>query len=445
MVETGKYLVPTLDYQPHWTKPPLAYWGIAAGIILFGHSEWGVRFFNTLSFFLTIIAVVMLGTLLWDRRVGLIAGLIYLASPFPFFGANVVSTDTLLTLLEVFSVLFYFQAYRAEGPERKTFWITVMWFFFGLGFLTKGPPSLLPLIPLIAWNYTRKNKTAFFKGYGLPLFFITGFSWFILVSIQNPHLVNYFLKTEVVDRVSSQEVHNPEWYGPFTIYLPVLLAGQGAWLYFGLRGLWRCIRSGPQKVIAFIRVNEEVLFTLLWIAIPLLVFSISRSRLELYVLPLYAPIALIVAHWISGYEGSEWKQLVRVAVVSIVVLAGLKFGIAGFPHKSNMKQVYAMSMEAGSRNAEYFVFEEDRLYGMQFYLNGMMQRVTLTGNESWADTSIDDLLTSLQGEKMVEEYLILASKKKAPLLKKAMSDYDLDIKTTESKHWTWFRVTQKPE
>ena len=22
MVETGKYLVPTLDYRPHWTKPP---------------------------------------------------------------------------------------------------------------------------------------------------------------------------------------------------------------------------------------------------------------------------------------------------------------------------------------------------------------------------------------------------------------------------------------
>ncbi len=84
MVETGKYLVPTLDYQPHWTKPPLAYWGIAAGIMLFGQNEWGVRFSNSLSFFITIIITMILGSLLWEYRVGLIAGLIYLSSLFRF-------------------------------------------------------------------------------------------------------------------------------------------------------------------------------------------------------------------------------------------------------------------------------------------------------------------------------------------------------------------------
>lgn len=226
MVETGKYLVPTLDYQPHWTKPPLAYWGVAAGIILFGQSEWGIRFSNSLAFFLTIITVIILGSLLWEQRVGLMAGLIYLSSPFPFFGANAISTDTLLTLWEVLAVLCYVKAYRVDAWKPKTMWVTVMWFIFGLGFLTKGPPSLLPLIPLIVWNYSRKNKVSLFKGFGVPLFLLTGFSWFILVSIQNPHLVNYFLKTEVVDRVSSTAVHNPEWYSPFTIYLPVLLAGR---------------------------------------------------------------------------------------------------------------------------------------------------------------------------------------------------------------------------
>jgi 4-amino-4-deoxy-L-arabinose transferase len=442
MVETGKYLVPTLDYQPHWTKPPLAYWAIATGIILFGQNEWGVRFSNSLSFFITIIGVIILGSLLWDRRVGLIAGLIYLSSPFPFFGANAVSTDTLLTLWEIFAVLCYFKAYREDGSKRQAAWVAAMWLVLGLGFLTKGPPSLLPLIPLIVWNYSRERKVALFKGFGIPLFLITGFSWFILVSIQNPHLVNYFLKTEIVDRVSSAAVHNREWYSPFTVYLPALVGGQGAWLYFGARGFWRSIRSGPRKVVAFVRNNEEVLFMFLWVTIPLLVFSISRSRLELYVLPLFAPIALLLARWISGYEVIAWKRIVMIGVVSVIVLAGLKFGIALLPNRNNMKQVFQMSLEAGSRNPSYFVFEEDKLYGMQFYLNGMMQRVTPTGRESWADTSTDDLLSSLQSEKMAAEYLLLSSQKKAFLIEGALSHPGLNVQKTENKYWIWFRVTQ---
>ena len=36
MIESGNYLEPTLGYRPHWTKPPMTYWAIAAGIRLAG-------------------------------------------------------------------------------------------------------------------------------------------------------------------------------------------------------------------------------------------------------------------------------------------------------------------------------------------------------------------------------------------------------------------------
>jgi 4-amino-4-deoxy-L-arabinose transferase-like glycosyltransferase len=31
MLIAGKYLEPTLDFKPHWTKPPMTYWAIAGG------------------------------------------------------------------------------------------------------------------------------------------------------------------------------------------------------------------------------------------------------------------------------------------------------------------------------------------------------------------------------------------------------------------------------
>ena len=184
---------------------------------------------------------------------------------------------------------------------------------------------------------------------------------------------------------------------------------------------------------------------LLWIAIPLVIFSISRSRLELYVLPLYAPIALLVARWINVYENTTWKRLAMVAVVSVVVFAGFKFGIASFPNRNNMQQVYQLSLEAGNRNAEYFVFEEDKLYGMQFYLNGIMQRVTPTGRELWADISVEDLLSSLQSEKVSKKYLILSSRKRAYLIEGTLSDSGFDVQKTENKYWIWYKVSQKTQ
>ena len=443
MVETGNYLIPTLDNRPHWTKPPLAYWGIAAGILLFGRNEFGARVSNSVAFFAAIIIVIILGTLVWSRDVGLTAGLIYLSSPFPFFGAGTLSTDTLLTLWELCAVLCYFKAYNAEKPKRKTAWVMGMWFFFGIGFLTKGPPALLPLIPILVWNYQKKERVQLFKGFGIPVFIFTGLSWFILMTLKNPYLFDYFLKKEVVERVSSTAVHNSEWYGPFTVYLPVLVAGQGVWLYFSIKGVWRCISSGLSNILAPIRQHRETAFLVLWVVIPLFIFSIAKSRLELYVLPLYAPITLLIAYWITRYEGLQWRRLATIATISVILLVGLRLGIAYIPNKNDMKQVYMLVHQADIKDAQYFVFEEERLYGMQFYLNGAMKRVTQTGGEPWAATSIGELISALRSEGRISECLILVSKKKAHLLRDALKDTDLDIKEIQGKYWIWFRLTKR--
>jgi hypothetical protein len=74
-----------------------------------------------------------------------------------------------------------------------------------------------------------------------------------------------------------------------------------------------------------------------------------------------------------------------------------------------------------------------------------MQRLTLKGQEPWADAGIDDLLSSLRSENMAAEYLILSSRKKAPLVERALSGSDLDVQKTENKYWIWFRVTQQEQ
>ena len=149
MMERGSYLEPTLDYQPHFTKPPLTYWAIAGGMRLLGPNEWGVRLYNAAAFFLTVLAIAWIGTTLWGKTTGIAAGLIYASSPFPVFGAYAVTTDTLLTLWGISAVLCCIKASRGQSSLKRKTWIVAMWVFFGLGFLTKGPPALILLLPIL--------------------------------------------------------------------------------------------------------------------------------------------------------------------------------------------------------------------------------------------------------------------------------------------------------
>ena len=143
MRESGHYLEPTLHYRPHWTKPPITYWAIAGGLAIGGDNPWGVRVSDAIAFTLAVLAVAAVAATLWNAETGFLAGLVFLSSPYPFVGANVATADTLLALWEVLALLAYVRAWKGT---RSASWVRLMWFMFGLGFFTKGPPALLPCL-----------------------------------------------------------------------------------------------------------------------------------------------------------------------------------------------------------------------------------------------------------------------------------------------------------
>ena len=192
MVESGNYLEPTLAYRPHWTKPPMTYWAIAGGLKLIGMNEWGVRLYNSVAFIFTALTVTAIGTILWNRATGILSGLIYTTSFFTVLSSFAVSTDTLLALWEVSAVFCYL---KAAHPKTKPGhrWIMGMWLFFGLGFLTKGPPALLPLLPIVFWHFRQPERPILVTPFSILLFFIVGFGWYLLVCYRYPNLLQYFL------------------------------------------------------------------------------------------------------------------------------------------------------------------------------------------------------------------------------------------------------------
>ncbi|MBN2584718.1 MAG: phospholipid carrier-dependent glycosyltransferase, partial [Planctomycetes bacterium] len=202
MVETGNWLEPQLNYEPHWTKPPPTYWAIAAGIMLLGQNEWGVRLYGAATFVVSVLAVAALGGAMWDRRTGLVAGLIYATSPFAIGASNVVTADCLLAMWTLLAVLAYWKATRAAGSRAAGFWIVAMWLALALGFATKGPPALLVLIPIIVvrlWPAPPESPRtrilspvalAVSALVGLTIFTVVGLGWYAWAAATHPGLLD---------------------------------------------------------------------------------------------------------------------------------------------------------------------------------------------------------------------------------------------------------------
>ncbi|MCK4409855.1 MAG: glycosyltransferase family 39 protein, partial [Candidatus Eisenbacteria sp.] len=314
MLETGDWLVPRLDYEPHWSKPPLTYWALAGGMALLGENEWGVRAAPALAYLVIVAAVYGLGAAMWERRTAFAASLVYATSPFAILAANSVSTDPFLAMWEALTALAYWKALKAvsaqgaiavgqraaaSGARASGRWIILLWLFAGLGFLTKGPPALLTLLVIFiyhGWRCAARRPTpALTSLVGIPLFAVVGFAWFIVVGVMHEGLLQHLVQEEVIGRIADAGFNrNPQWYGPFVVLLLPFLVGLGPWLAYWPRA-WRRLRewSGWRSRVREIIARDAVLFCLLWAAVPLAVLFTSRSRLPLYVLPFLPAIALL--------------------------------------------------------------------------------------------------------------------------------------------------------
>jgi 4-amino-4-deoxy-L-arabinose transferase len=378
MLATGDFGVPHLDGRPHWTKPPLAYWSIALGLELLGRNAWGARLFGALAFVLLTLALVSLGESLWDRETGLLAGLVFATSPFPVLAAFAVSPDLLLALWESLAVLCYWRAFRAPGAR----WIPLAWVCFALAFLTKGPPGLLPLAAMLAFGFAARRRgleaPRLLDPLGIALFCGLGLSWYLAAIAHDRSLLASFLADEVWGRVAT-DMHrrNPRWFMPAVVFAPPLTLGLGAWLVVALRdaraGLapagWRAgIREGLRAPAG--------LFVALWLAIPLAVFCLSRSRLPLYVLPLFPVVALLAARALRHARGADaaLRSGTRIALASAVVWIAVKglSTLAPLPQDMGRLAAHVRALAPGAR---VLVLDQRGLHGLAFHLDQRLERI----------------------------------------------------------------------
>jgi len=388
MIRLGDWIQPRLNHDtPHWAKPPLTYWAIASSILTMGRNEYAARFPIALAFFMTILLVYQFGRIFLDKQPWL-AALVYASFALPCISSNMITTDTILTLWETAAVYAFARAMWKPDEQHRMVWVLLMWAFFGLAFMTKGPPGLLPMLAIIAYIFCtpKRFKTcSMMWPLGIIVFLCISAPWFILVISKDPNLVQYFFIEETFKRVfSSQHRRNAHWYGFFSIYLPILLVGTLPWTFFLVRACYQRICTLLKEGLSTVKQWQGMpLFLLLWILCPLFVLSIAKSKLPLYLLPLFVPLSLVVAVHLNK-TAFPWTKL-RILLVGAWLLFMLlvRLGMPLIPHQSQDIRLLTSLVKNVSANtyAEICFYDTKPIMGLSFYLDKEVKMILNIPNE----------------------------------------------------------------
>lgn len=371
MLHSGDWLNPHRnDEVGHWTKPPLTYWAIAASVAVFGVNPWAARLPAALSYLLCVWLVWRIGKRLAPGSEAS-AAVVYATMLFTVGASQLITTDYLLAACETLALWAFVETrFGDRGHPRR--WIALMWAAFALAFLTKGPPGLLPLLVVLAFDALMpgRRKHRVLQWSGIVLFAALALPWFVAVIHGNPGLFEYFIGDEVVNRITTNEFgRHGEWYGCIQVYLPTLLLGTLPWT----PALLRWARALPGAVRGWWRdpaareADAAMLLLSVWLLLPLLVFCVAKSRLPLYLLPLFVPLALLAAlqRRREGRALPHWRWLALWAAL----LLAAELASAYWPTHKNAAQWAEAIRERAHGPVHEVVFVEDMArYGLHLHM-----------------------------------------------------------------------------
>jgi 4-amino-4-deoxy-L-arabinose transferase-like glycosyltransferase len=143
MMKSGNLIVPQLLGWTYYNKPPLFQWVMIFFFWLFGNiSEWVVRLPSTVALFAVALVNWRFVRNYFSNRTALLSSLFLLTSADIFYygGINAGEIDLFYTFLVYLNIIAIF--YFLE-KEKYLLMFLFSYFFAALGFLTKGPPSIL--------------------------------------------------------------------------------------------------------------------------------------------------------------------------------------------------------------------------------------------------------------------------------------------------------------
>ena len=320
------FITPTLDFTLFLNKPPLTFWLAALAHHLTGPSEWA-RLVSVFWAAVTLVATCRLGALLYDERVGLMAGALLAVSLGFVLEARTLRPDMAVAATVALALLSWRHALRQPaGSRKRTAWLLALYGSLGIGMLAKGlVPVVLAAIPIgivtlreRGWRGVRELRPVL----GVAVLAAIVLPWHVAIALRHPgfasdYLWNQHVKTFFDKKLQNDTTGDPLWFFysafagrmmPWIVLLPLTLAE-------ARRGFARLAEPA----------DRATAYLWIWLGGLMLFFSLAPSRLEHYSVPALAAGALLAARvWQLGTRGQlgplAWRTLIAVGI--LVTVAG---------------------------------------------------------------------------------------------------------------------------
>ncbi len=347
MALSKNFAVPTLDQKPFLEEPPLYYAAIAAVFDAFGGpSDKTVRIPSAVFALGGALALFFLGNMLFGPRTGFVSAFILATCGEYFRVAHWVIVDSALTCFVILALTFFMAAYLSERRGRRFLFYTLCYVSCTLAFYAKGFIGIaIPALAVLSFVLFDRNIREILRMHlwlGIILFLVLTLPWFLALWHQGG---TEFLKVFLVHNHLGRFAGGSTGHGrPFYYYLTQFPGGFLPWslllvpvFYWGFRRQGR-----PQG-----RQAKGILFAKCWFISGFLFLSAASTKRVLYLMPIFAPIALLTASYIEtsltrkdlkGFEKAFALLfgivvfLVGLAAIPLLFYASKKYGF-GLPVK----------------------------------------------------------------------------------------------------------------
>jgi 4-amino-4-deoxy-L-arabinose transferase-like glycosyltransferase/membrane-associated phospholipid phosphatase len=349
--QAGKWLVLSLNGMPYPDKPPVYFWLLAGLEKATGIADPAVFFLGAsltgLGFVLAARHLAL--TVLKDKDAALGTALILLSTLFLAAISHYSRMDLLFATLIVLAQSVLYRAFASPGPDAPGHGrrVALAFALMALATLTKGPLGLVfPLLSTLSFLAWTGRARAFFTravGRGALLCLAILVAWgAAAVAREGFGFIREILVQQIFARAVNTFHHKEPWHYYLVSFPPALLP----WLAVVVAAPWsRLIRPAYWAGVWSGRREAEGRAWLWSMLLPGFVFlSVLSGKVFIYVLPLLAPAAALMARLATGRsddqgEGPSESQSAglaevparRVARVMAVLFVLLALGCAAAP------------------------------------------------------------------------------------------------------------------
>jgi len=348
---------------PFFHKPPLEFWLTSLSYSLFGITEFAARFWAAFFAFGTLILTFVLGYRLSSWTAGSTAVLLMLTVDHRYFSywynfVGLGRVGMLETPLIFWTTLSLLLGWEARNRPALFSFIGVP---VGFAIMTKAWVGLIPVMILLVFEIlTRGSHGIKWKLVSISLILAAAVAlpWHLwqLWHNGNPFVHDYIV-VNLFGRIAGavEGHHHASLY-----YFEVISQGFTFWKYLlPLAVVWALWRASKYR-------TERHLLLLTWITIPLVVFSLSQTKLGWYISSVYPPLALLLALMLEELVGPR-LTLAGVAVIAALCCIRLPLPSDGEPNVKKFavtqadvfrnRRIYVASPNCGSRPTS--IYEHD--------------------------------------------------------------------------------------